>query len=314
MVVPQPKLCPGGNDQVTSCEGLLVPATVAVKLCVPPRATETAAGLIVTEVTVGIPVTVTVAASHTLELAVEVARTLTLVAVTPAPIVRTPLELMVTPVGHPSTDQVTLCEGLLVPATVAVKVCVPPRATETAAGLIVTEVTMGIPGTTVTVASPHQPLLTVEVARTIMLGAVELTSTVRTPPELMAVFPRPCCPDGIDQETELPLNPLVVAVKVCVPPLTTEAAAGLTVTGCSGTTTVASPHIRRLAVEVARTVMLVAVAPEPTMRDPPELMLVVPRPGCPSGSDQVTSCSAVGKGLAVPATSAVKVRLPPLAT
>ena len=40
-------------DQVTDCEGLLVPFTVAVKVLFPPLATVAAAGLTATELTVG---------------------------------------------------------------------------------------------------------------------------------------------------------------------------------------------------------------------------------------------------------------------
>jgi len=141
-------------------------------------------------------VTVTIASPHKPELAVEVARTLTLGAVELAPTVRTPLELTLVvpkPVCPDGIDQVTLCEGLLAPATVAVKVCVPPLATETDAGLTVIE---GTDPVTETVADPSQ-LPTVEVAHTVKLVTVETPATTTPPLELM-VTPggTPPLPDG----------------------------------------------------------------------------------------------------------------------
>ena len=128
--------------QVTSCVGLLVPATVAVNDCVPPLATSAVEGFTVTLSTVGIS-TVTVAVPLTEELNVEVARIVSVVRVSLVATVRRPAgEIVVPACTVPSIAQVTSCGGPLVPATVAVKGCVPPLATSAVEGLTVTPVTV----------------------------------------------------------------------------------------------------------------------------------------------------------------------------
>ena len=150
---------------VTSCAGLFVPVTVAVKLCVVPLVTVAVSGATVTLSTVGVTgasCTVTVAVPDFEVSTVEVAFTVSVAAVSPAVTVSSPLPSMVLPVP-PVTSHVTPCAGLFVPVTVAVKFCVVPLVTVTMLGLTVTLSTVGalVPTTMLKslVASGLVPLL-----------------------------------------------------------------------------------------------------------------------------------------------------------
>ena len=264
-------------SQITPCGGLLVPATVAVKLCVPPLATLMAAGLTVTEVTVGIS-TVTVAVPLIEVSAIEVARTVSVARVSVGDTVRPPLELIVVPSCvpqiHPSSiNHVTPCGGLLTPPTVAVKFSIPPLPTVAVAGLTVTQVAVGI----VTLAVPITEVSDAEVARTVSAVRFSFVSTVRTPLSSIEV-PQDVL-STIDQVTSCGglLVPITEATKPRVPPRSTLAVAGLTVTDVTVgwiTETVASPFIEVLNVDVARTVSVVRASVEDTVRPPLELIVV----------------------------------------
>ena len=71
--------------------------------------------------------------------------------------------------GAPSIVQVTVCAGLFVPDTVAVKVWVLPCWTFAVGGNTLTEVTVGGVAVTVTVASPKIAVFTVDVARIVIV-------------------------------------------------------------------------------------------------------------------------------------------------
>ena len=76
------------------------------------------------------------------ESAVDVALTVRLEADSLEPTVKRPLKLMEVPDEPPETDQVTLCDGLLVPFTTALNCLVEPLATEVLEGDTVTLVTV----------------------------------------------------------------------------------------------------------------------------------------------------------------------------
>jgi hypothetical protein len=90
------------------------------------------------------PVIVTVAVPYLLVSTVEVAFTVKLVAVSLAATVKAPAVLMVVPETPPSTVHVTVCAGLLIPVTVAVKLWVSPFATLAVDGFTVTPLTVGV--------------------------------------------------------------------------------------------------------------------------------------------------------------------------
>jgi len=94
--------------------------------------------------------TVTVAVPLLVVSAVDVALIVSDVRVSAAATVSKPLVLIVVPAFLPvwSIDQLTVCAGLFVPVTVAVKICVAPFATVAVLGLTVTPVTVGGLGTT----------------------------------------------------------------------------------------------------------------------------------------------------------------------
>ncbi|MDR0731436.1 MAG: hypothetical protein LBF63_07180, partial [Treponema sp.] len=83
----------------------------------------------------------------------EVAVTVRLAAVSPAAMVSSPASLITVPAPPPETAHVTVCTGLPVPFTVAVKVWAPPLPTLAVAGFTVTPLTVASP-VTVTIAVP----------------------------------------------------------------------------------------------------------------------------------------------------------------
>ena len=110
---------------------LLVPVTVAVNCCVPPVKSEADVGLMLTAMTGGGTVTVTVAAVDFVLSATLVARTVNVPAVAGAvyrPVVET---------APPVADHVTAV--FEVPVTVAVNCCVPPVKSEADVGLMLTD-------------------------------------------------------------------------------------------------------------------------------------------------------------------------------
>lgn len=148
------------------------------------------AGLTLTLVTVAVnAVTVTVAVSDFVVSTVEVAFTVSVAAVSSVATDRRPSLLMIVVfLLFPETDHVTVCAGLLFPATVAVKVCPPPCATLAVLGLTLTLVTVAVGAlVTVTVAVPDLLLSTVETALTVSLVRVSLADMVRRPLWLIAV-------------------------------------------------------------------------------------------------------------------------------
>jgi hypothetical protein len=144
------------TDQVTAL--LVVLVTVAVKVIVPPAATDGVVGAIDTAMAGGGAVTVTVAVARRVVSAWLVATTLQVPAAAGA--VYTPAWVIV-PQEVPPTDQVTAL--LVVLVTVAVKVIVPPAATDGVVGAIDTAIGGAA---TVTVLSPMASGSTALVART----------------------------------------------------------------------------------------------------------------------------------------------------
>ena len=136
-------------------------------------------------------VIVTVAVPLLAVFTVDVALTLTLVAVSPVATVNRPLALMLVPVPPPETDQVTVWAGLLAPLISALNWKVWPFATEAVEGLTVTKSTVGVAGPVwvviVTVAVPLIAVFTVDVALTVTLVAVSAAATVKRPSVLMPV-------------------------------------------------------------------------------------------------------------------------------
>ena len=228
--------------QVTAWDGLFVPCTVAVNVCVWPRVRDTVAGDTVTPVTTAAGtyglVTVTVAVPENAGLATDVAITIRVAFVSVCATVSTPLALMVDGTASPAwfvTVHVTAWDGLFVPCTVAVNVCVWPRVRDTVAGATVTPVTTaaGIYGlVTVTVAVPDTAVLATDVALTTSCDNVSFCAMVSTPlafivdctgsPDWFVTVHVTAC-DG------LPV-PLTVAVKVWLPPRASDAVPGVTVT------------------------------------------------------------------------------------
>ncbi len=140
---------------VTVCGGALVPVTVAVSCTLDPLATSGLVESTVTAVTVGGAVTLTFLEALTVVLALEVAITFRLVAVSPGATVSKPAALMAVLASiAPLTVQVTSCEGVPVPVTAAANWSVAPTPTELAlpAAEMLTPVTTGIDPDTVTVA------------------------------------------------------------------------------------------------------------------------------------------------------------------
>jgi hypothetical protein len=115
---------------------------------------------------------------------VEVAVTVRLEAVSDAPTVKTPEELILDAVP-PLKLHVTVCAGLFVPETVALNACVFPFCTEALEGVTLTLVTVGVGVVTVTLAEPDFVGSTVEVAVMVRLVAVSDAPTVKTPEELI---------------------------------------------------------------------------------------------------------------------------------
>jgi hypothetical protein len=208
LIVPPPD-----TVQVTVWAGLFVPATAALKAALAPCATLADAGVTVTLATVAVPLTVTAAVPLFPASTVEVAVTVRDVLLSPAATVRTPPELMLVPV-LPSTDQLTLWEGLPVPATVALKDVVPPLAAVAVAGLTVTPVTVAAP-LTATAAAPLFVSSTVEAAVTVRVVAVSSPATTKIPSALIRV--PVLVPPDTDQVTVwaglLSPSPVTVAVK-----------------------------------------------------------------------------------------------------
>jgi hypothetical protein len=136
------------TNQVTDCAGLLVPSTMALKAAVEPFATFAVGGFTLTEVTVALTALTAIGAVPLFEAStVEVALTVKDDAPSSAATAKTPLALTIVPaLPPPSTDQVTVCAGLPVPSTVAVKVTVPPFATLAVGGLTLTRVTVAPSG------------------------------------------------------------------------------------------------------------------------------------------------------------------------
>jgi len=150
-----PHALPPTTVHVTVVGWLLTPATVAVKSWYLPLTMVADAGFTVTPVTVGCG-TVTVAVPCWFLLRVEVAVIVRVALVSLEATTRPPLELICVP-PHPETAHSTLCGGLLVPKTVAVKFCIPPLATDTVAGLTVIPVTVGLGGSSS--ENKKQPLI-----------------------------------------------------------------------------------------------------------------------------------------------------------
>jgi hypothetical protein len=132
--------CPAVAPQVTAEENAPVPVTVDVNCCEAPPATDTADGDTVTAVIVGAAdLTITVAVPDLVGSATLVAVTVTVcAALVAAGAVRTP-PLVIEPAV---VDQVTACDGELVPVTVAAKVCEAAPARVTDAGVTLTLVTV----------------------------------------------------------------------------------------------------------------------------------------------------------------------------
>jgi hypothetical protein len=259
-------------------------------------------------------VTVTVAVPDLLGSTVELARMVRAVALSLTATVSVP-SLIAVPAPPPSTDQVRVWAGLLVPVTDAVNVDVPPLATLAVEGLTVTLVTVGTSfwsPYTVTVAVPNFVVSTVELAFTVSVVRVSSEATVRRPPELIVV-PAALPVSTMDQITVWSALPVMatVAVNCRVPPLATPGVAGLTVTPVSTdgvvTVMVAVPDLLGSTVEAALTVRIVALSLAPTVRRPLELMLV---PFPPPSTVQET----VWTGLLFPLTAAVNCWVAPLAT
>jgi len=261
------------------------------------------------------PVTVTVAVPDLLASAVEVALTVSDARVSVAATVSKPLVLLIVvpeflPVS--TIDHVTVCAGLLVPATVALNCCVPPLATLGVAGLTVTPVTVGAGAVTVTVAVPDLEVSAVEVALTVKVVAVSPAATVKVPLVILV----PVIPPVTDHVTVVAglFVPCTVAVNACVPPLITFAVEGFTVTpvtvgGGVVTVTVAEPNLVVSTVEVALTVSVVRVSAAATVSKP--FALIVVSEFLPvSTIDHVTDVA----GLLVPVTEALNCRVAPLST
>jgi hypothetical protein len=170
---------------------LFVPVTVALKAAVPPFATLAVGGFTLTRVTVGTSeVTLTDAVPFFVASTVEVALTVKDSAPSSAATAKMPPALMLVPAPPPSTDQLTLWAGLLVPLTVALKVWVPPFSTLMLEGSTLTTETVGLllPGSvTVTAAVPLFVASTVERALTVKALATSPAATERTPLTLMFV-------------------------------------------------------------------------------------------------------------------------------
>jgi hypothetical protein len=99
---------PPETDHITVCAGLFVPETVALNACVFPFCTEALEGVTLTLVTVGVGVVTETDAEPDLDgSTVEVAVTVRLVAVSDAPTLRTPDELILE-ADPPDTDHVTV--------------------------------------------------------------------------------------------------------------------------------------------------------------------------------------------------------------
>jgi hypothetical protein len=191
---------------------------------------------------------------------------------------------MEVPEPPPSTLQVTVCGGLPIPTTVALKAQVCPRITVSISGITETPLTGVI---TVTVAVPNLLVSYVEVARTIRLVVLSFEPTVSTPPGVMEVPEPPPVTLQVTVWAGFPV-PCTVAVKVWVCPRITVAEPKFTVTFETvggATVTVAVPDLVLSYVEVARTVRLVAVSFGSTV-SPPPLVILVPEP--PPSTLQVT--------------------------
>jgi len=158
---------------------------------------------------------------------VEVALTVRVDAVSLEATVKFPLLFMEVPVTPPVTDQLTVCSGLLVPATVAVNCCVLPLFTVAVDGLTVTLVTVG--AGTVTVAVPDLLVSSVEVALTVKVAALWPEDIVKSPLASIAVPVSPPVTDQLTVNAGL-LVPFTVAVNCCVAFLSKVTDAGLTVT------------------------------------------------------------------------------------
>ena len=138
--------------------------------------------------------------------------------------------MLVPATGTPSIVQVTVCAGLFVPATVAVKVWVLPCWTFAVGGNTLTEVTVGGGVDTVTVAVPHTKGLKSDVALTFIVPGGWFDATVKTPVSEMLVSANGA--PSMVHVTPCPglLVPTTVAEKFCVPPCSTVADDGVTFT------------------------------------------------------------------------------------
>jgi hypothetical protein len=175
--------------------------------------------------------TVTAAVPVFVVSTLEVALTVRAVALSPAATVRRPTALMAVPLSvAPSTDQATTWEGLFSPATSALNCWVPPLATLTDAGLMVTALLI-TEGVTVIAAVPLLEVSTVETARTVRLVRVSPAATVRRPEPLMMVW-ADLPVSTMDHVTVWSgsFSPVTTAVNCRVPPLATVAVGGLTLT------------------------------------------------------------------------------------
>jgi hypothetical protein len=164
--------------------------------------------------------TVTTAAPDMAEPA-AVALTVKVVAVSSAPTVSKPEELMfVFEEVLPSTLQLTVWGGLLLPFTTALNSWVAPFSTVADAGDTVTLLITGPEAVTVTVAVPDLVESAVEVALTVKVAAVSFPPTVSKPDALMLV---PLPPPLTFQLTlwEGLLLPLTTALNSWLPPFST---------------------------------------------------------------------------------------------
>ena len=219
--------------QVTVCAGLFVPVTVALSCTVEPFATSSLADDTVTLVTVAGSVTVTFLEPLTAELPLAVAITFRLLAVSSAATVSRPAALTDVPVAFaPITVQVTSCEGVPVPLTVALNCSVAPLLTALAlpAAVTLTLVMTGTVPDIVTLAVPLKLLLAMLVAFTVMLVAVSSAATNRCPVELMLVAALRPVPEIVHCTSCDTAVPETVALKSYALPFATVAVAGDTVT------------------------------------------------------------------------------------
>jgi len=261
---------------------LLLPVTVAVNCFVAPAATVAEVGEIATE-TVGGALIVIAAVADLVVSATDVAFTWKLPAVVPA--VKRPAVETVPPVA------VHVTAVLLLPVTVAVNCCVAPASNVAVVGATVTE-TVGA-ALTVTAAVADLVISATEVAFTeklpAVVPAVKRPAVETVPPVAVHV-------------TAVLLLPVTVAVNCCVPPVSTVAVVGATVTetvGAAFTVTAAVADLVVSATEVAFTEKLPAVVP------------AVKRPAVEIVPPVAVHVTAV---LLLPVTVAVNCCVPPVST